>query len=89
MIRIITILAISLISIFQGFGQNYIDYNRDTRWFIGLNGGGTWSTQTEIPYRFRAGAGFTFGKSFGMNQDKFFCWDLRARFYTLNFKGKV
>ena len=88
MIRIITILAISLISIFQGFSQNYIDYNRDTRWFIGLNGGGTWSTQTEIPYRFRAGAGFTFGKSFGMNQDKFFCWDLRARFLYAQFQGQ-
>jgi hypothetical protein len=89
MIRIITILAISLISIFQGFSQNYIDYNRDTRWFIGLNGGGTWSSQTEIPYRFRAGAGFTFGKSFGMNKTNSFVGICVLAFYTLNFKGKA
>lgn len=88
MIRIITLLAFSIITIGQGFAQNYVNYNRDTRWFIGLNVGATWTTQTEVPYRFRAGYGLTFGKSFGMEPDKIFAWDLRARFLHAQFMGQ-
>ena len=88
MIRIITLLAFSILTIGQGFAQNYVNYNRDSRWFIGLNAGATWSTQVEVPYRFRGGYGLTFGKSFGMEQDKIFSWDLRARFLHAQFMGQ-
>ena len=73
----------------HSFSQSHVDYDRDTRWFIGLNVGGTWTTQTEVPYRLRAGYGFTFGKSFGMEQDKIFSWDLRARFLHAQFMGQA
>jgi len=73
----------------HSFAQSHVDYDRDTRWFIGLNVGGTWTTQTEVPYRLRAGYGFTFGKSFGMEQDKIFSWDLRARFLHAQFMGQA
>ncbi len=88
MIRIFTLLAFSILTIGQGYAQNYVNYNRDSRWFIGLNAGATWTTQTEVPYRFRGGYGLTFGKSFGMEQDKVFSWDLRARFLHAQFMGQ-
>ncbi|MFT5820732.1 MAG: hypothetical protein ACI8ZM_001979 [Crocinitomix sp.] len=89
MIRIFTLLAFTVLTISQGFAQNHVNYDRDTRWFIGLNVGGTWTTQTEVDYRVRGGYGLTFGKSFGMNQDKIFSWDLRARFLHAQFQGQA
>lgn len=88
MIRIFTLLTISILTLGQGFAQNHVNYNRDSRWFIGLNAGGTWTTQTEVPYRIRGGYGLTFGKSFGMEPDKIFAWDLRARFLHAQFMGQ-
>mgnify|MGYP000232902288 CR=1 FL=1 len=89
MIRIFTLLAFTVLTISQGFAQYHVNYDRDTRWFIGLNVGGTWSTQTEVDYRVRGGYGLTFGKSFGMNPDKIFSWDLRARFLHAQFQGQA
>ena len=89
MIRIFTLLAFTVLTISQGFAQNHVNYDRDTRWFIGLNVGGTWSTQTEIDYRVRGGYGLTFGKSFGMRPGKMFSWDLRARFLHAQFQGQA
>ncbi len=88
MIRIFTLLAISILTFGQGFAQNNVNYNRDTRWFIGFNAGGTWTTKTEVPYRLRGGYGLTFGKSFGMEPDKIFSWDLRARFLHAQLMGQ-
>ncbi len=89
MIRIFTLLAFTILTIGQGFGQHHVNYERDSRWFIGLNAGGTWTTQTEVPYRVRGGYGFTFGKSFGMEEDKIFSWDVRARFLHAWFQGQA
>lgn len=89
MIRIFTLLAFTVLTMGQSFAQDYVNYERDSRWFIGLNVGGTWTTQTEIPYRLRAGYGFTFGKSIGMNRDDVFSWDIRARFLHAQFQGQA
>lgn len=87
--RFYTLLAITLLTVFQGFSQSHINYDRDTRWFLGVNLGGTWTTQTEVDYRVRMGYGFTFGKSFGMDPDKIFSWDLRGRFLHAWFQGQA
>lgn len=87
--KIFTLLAITFLSIFQGFAQNYVNYDRDSRWFIGANIGGTWTTQTEVPYRVRGGYGFTFGRSFGMQPDNIFAWDVRARFLHAQVQGQA
>ena len=86
--RFFTLLAIFIATLSQSFAQSYVNYNRDTRWFIGLNAGGTWTTDTEVDFRLRGGYGFTFGKSFGMEQDKLFSWDFRARFLHAQYMGQ-
>lgn len=87
--RIFTLLNLVFLVALQGFAQTHVNYDRDSRWFIGLNGGGTWTTQTEVPYRIRGGAGLTFGKSFGMERDKIFSWDVRARFLYAQVAGQA
>ncbi len=86
--RFFTLLAISFLAVFQGFSQNYVNYDRDSRWFIGLNAGGTWTTLTQVPYQIRGGYGLTFGKSIGMEPDKIFSWDVRARFLHAQVQGQ-
>ena len=79
--RIFTLFTLSILLIFQGFAQRtHINYDRDSRWFMGVNVGGTWHTQTEVKYQIRGGYGFVIGGSLGMDPKKFFSWDLRARF---------
>lgn len=87
--RIFTLLTISLLVVFESFAQEYVNYDRDTRWFIGINAGATWTSQTEVPYQFRGGYGFTFGRSYGMERDKIFSWDLRARFLHAQVQGQA
>ncbi len=78
--RIFTLLTLLFIFTASGFSQSHINYDRDTRWFMGINGGGTWHTQTETQMRIRGGYGFVVGASIGMHPKKMFSWDIRARF---------
>ena len=87
--RILTLSLLTLLFGLQGWSQNtYTNYDRDSRWFIGINGGGTFHTQTEVPVLGRGGYGFTFGKSIGMDPGKFFSWDVRMRFLHAFFAGQ-
>ena len=78
--RIFTLLALTFIFTISGFSQSHINYDRDSRWFLGINGGGTWHTQTETQQRIRGGYGFVIGASIGMHPKKLFSWDIRVRF---------
>lgn len=78
--RLFTLSLLTLFLGITGFSQNYINYDRDSRIFLGINGGGTWHTQTESDYQIRGGWGFTFGSSIGMQPKKMFSWDWRFRF---------
>lgn len=86
--RIFTLALLTLFFGLSGWSQNYVNYNRDSRWFIGINGGGTFHTQTEVPVMVRGGYGFTFGKSIGMDPGKFFAWDVRFRFLHAFYAGQ-
>jgi hypothetical protein len=57
----------------------HVDYDNDSRWFLGLNIGGTWNT-TDIKNRTYAGAGFIFGKQFNYNYGRRTSFDLRFRY---------
>jgi hypothetical protein len=86
--RIFTLFLLTLFVGITSWSQSHINYDRDTRWFIGLNGGATFHTSTETPILYRGGYGFTFGKSIGMDPKKFFSWDIRARFLHAFFAGQ-
>ena len=86
--RIFTLLFLTLFFGLSANSQTHVNYDRDSRWFIGINGGGTFHDQTENPYSVRGGYGFTFGTSIGMDPGKFFSWDIRARFLNAYFAGQ-
>ena len=72
-----TLLIIALFSTFGAQAQSKVNYN--SKWFIGVNAGGTYHSNTEVDVNglYRGGLGFTFGKSFGMEKGKLFSWDFR------------
>ncbi|MBD3636261.1 MAG: hypothetical protein HUJ25_02875 [Crocinitomicaceae bacterium] len=78
------IFTLFILTLFFGTGtfaqRSYVNYNKDSRWFIGINGGATWHTRTEVDNIINGGYGFTFGRSFGMRPEKLFSWDLRFRY---------
>ena len=86
--RILTLTLLTLFFGLSGWSQNYVNYNRESRWFIGLNGGGTFTTRTEVPNLIRGGYGLTFGKSIGMDPGKLFSWDVRFRFLHAFYGGQ-
>ncbi|UKN00165.1 hypothetical protein K6119_10510 [Paracrocinitomix mangrovi] len=79
--RIFTLLFLSLFLATGSFAQkSYVNYSRDSKWFIGINAGATWHSRTEVDNLIKGGYGFTFGRSFGMRPEKLFSWDLRFRY---------
>lgn len=78
--RYLSLLILFVFTSLNGFSQSYVNYDRDSRWYLGLNSGITWTSRTEVDYRIRGGYGAVLGYSFGMKPDKVFNWDLRARF---------
>ncbi len=79
--RIFTLLFLTFIVTTGAFSQkSYVNYDKDSRWFFGINGGATWHTRTETDNVIKGGYGFTFGHSFGMRPEKLFSWDLRLRY---------
>ena len=75
--RIIT-LAICLSTVTQFFAQK-LEYDTDSKWFLGLNTGATWNT-TDVRNKTHIGWGFTLGRSFNYNYGKKFSFDLRLRY---------
>ena len=53
-------------------------YDNNSRWFWGLNAGGTWHT-SDVKNRTDLGLGLTLGRSFNYNYGKIFSFDIRAR----------
>ena len=86
--RIFTLLIISIFFSLQSFSQGHVNYN-SSKWFIGLNMGGTYSSNTEVEVNglYRGGLGFTFGKSFGMEKGNIFSWDFRLRYLFASYRG--
>jgi len=79
--RIFTLLILLTSFSFGSLSQNsHINYSKDSKWFLGINGGGTWHTRTEVKNQIKGGYGFTFGRSFGMKKENLFSWDLRFRY---------
>ena len=75
--RIIT-LAICL-SFLPSLQAQKLEYDTDSKWFLGLNTGGTWNT-TDVRNKTHIGWGFTLGRSFNYNYGKKFSFDLRLRY---------
>jgi len=66
-----------------------INYERDSKWFIGANVGGTWTTSTETDWKLNYGYGFTLGRSIlGQRNGSPFSFDLRARFLNAFVQGQ-
>jgi large repetitive protein len=56
-----------------------VDYDNSSRWFLGLNLGGTWNS-TDVKNKTATGFGFTLGKSYNYGYGKALSFDLRARY---------
>lgn len=78
-------LIIGLFLTTLSFAQK-VDYDGDTRWFWGLNIGGTW-TKTDVPYRLDLGYGFMVGRQLNFNYGNTFSFDIRGRYLTGLWKG--
>lgn len=78
-------LIVSLLFTTSLFAQK-VDYDNDSRWFWGLNIGGTW-TKTDVPYKLDLGYGAILGHQFNYNYGKPLSFDLRLRYLTGLWKG--
>jgi hypothetical protein len=83
--RIIT-LGICLLTFLPAFSQK-LDYETDSKWFIGLNAGATWST-TDVKNKTNVGWGLTLGRALNYNYGKLFSYDLRLRYLGGNWYGQ-
>jgi len=81
------ILALSLLVIFNTAQAQRIDYDNTSKWFLGLNLGGTWST-TDVRDDLYAGWGLTLGKSFNYDYGRKITFDLRARYLRGKWYGQ-
>jgi hypothetical protein len=68
------------------YGQK-VDYDNSSKWFWGLNLGGTWQT-TDVSNKTSVGWGIIVGKSFNYNYGKPFSFDLRGRYLNGNWYGQ-
>jgi hypothetical protein len=75
--RIITLVI--CLSFLPSLQAQKLDYDTDSKWFLGLNTGGTWNT-TDVRNKTHVGWGFTLGRSFNYNYGKKFSFDLRLRY---------
>ena len=79
-------LAILFLASFQAISQK-IDYDHSSKWFFGLNAGGTWQT-TDVKTQTGGAWGFLLGKSYNYNYGKPFSFDIRGRYLTGNWYGQ-
>ncbi len=85
--RIVTLILL-FISTTVLHGQDMkLDYDNDSKWFWGLNLGGTWSS-ADVKYKTDLGWGLVLGKSFNYGIGKPISFDLRGRFLTGNWTGQ-
>jgi hypothetical protein len=56
-----------------------VDYDNTSKWFMGFNIGGTWST-TDVKNQTSTGWGLVLGKSFNYNYGSVISFDLRGRY---------
>ena len=84
-----TLLAFILFTGLTSFGQGKVYYDSRSRFYLGFNFGGTYHSNTEIDVNrlYRAGAGFTFGYSFGMKPGNLLSLDLQARYLLAAYRG--
>lgn len=66
--------------------KTFINYETDSKWFIGLNAGATYHT-SDIETRLKAGFGIFVGRSFFMKKGSPFYLDARLRYLRLQFEG--
>ncbi|AEA42919.1 hypothetical protein [Fluviicola taffensis] len=78
-------LIVSLLLTTNLFSQK-VNYDNDSRWFWGLNIGGTW-TKTDVPHKLDLGYGLMLGRQFNYNYGKVFSFDVRLRYLTGLWKG--
>ena len=64
-----------------------VDYDNASKWFWGLNVGGTWQS-TDVSNKTGAGWGLIIGKSFNYNYGKPISFDLRGRYLNGNWYGQ-
>ena len=82
------ILVLIIFSTFYSFSQTVrVDYGNSSKWFLGINGGGTWHS-TDVKYLVGGGWGLTLGKSFNYNYGRPLSFDIRARYLTGNWYGQ-
>jgi hypothetical protein len=63
---------------FSLFGQK-VDYDLNSKWFMGLNIGGTWQS-SDVTNETSVGYGFTLGRSYNYYYGKPFSFDIRGRY---------
>jgi hypothetical protein len=86
--KIFTLLVLGIILSTQiAEAQGRVNYDR--KWFLGLNLGGTYHSNTEVDVNkmYRGGTGFTLGRSFNYNKGNFLSFDLRARYLIAAYRG--
>jgi hypothetical protein len=74
----------------KGFGQtkkSTLDYDKDTRWFWGVNAGVTWQN-TDVKTKKNWGYGLILGKSFNYDYGKAISFDIRSRFLSGSWIGQ-
>ena len=81
------ILALSLLVILNTAQAQRIEYDNNSKWFLGFNLGGTWST-TDVRDDLYAGWGLTLGKSFNYDYGRKMTFDLRARYLRGKWYGQ-
>jgi len=80
-------LAISIFFLItSATSQSKLVYERDSKWFWGLNVGSTWQT-TDVKNQHNWGVGLTLGKSFNYNYGKRISFDIRGRYLYGNWYG--
>jgi hypothetical protein len=77
--KIITTVGICLCIFSNVFSQMKLDYDHDSKWFWGMNLGGTWHT-TDVNNLTSAGYGLTLGHAFNYNYGKIISFDIQARY---------
>lgn len=81
-----TLLFVLGLFLFGTSQKTYVDYNSDSKWFIGLNVGGAYHT-SDVQSRLKAGFGLFIGRSLFMKEGSPISIDARLRYLRLQFEG--
>lgn len=76
-----------LISFSFSINAQKVDYDNSSKWYWGLNLGGTWQT-TDVSNKTGVGWGIIVGKSFNYGYGKPISFDLRGRYLNGNWYGQ-